>query len=715
MARSRSSQPRRSHPKSRGAGAALTLGAAALAASQGAEAATFTVTNLNDAGPGSLRQAINDANGAAGADTVVFDAGVTGTITLTTGQLSVADSLTINGPGQANLTVSGNDASRVFYLYSASAQINVTISDLTISDGAATIGAGIILGSEILALDNVTIQNNVASGDGAGLWATGMALSLTITDSVITGNQAGDDGGAIYIDDTGGPVLIQRTQITGNSAAGNGGGVYLYDTDTPVTIEDSTISGNTATLDGGGIYSYDTDATGTITVRRTTVSGNNGTRGGGIYLYGPDTDVFIENSTISGNQASLNGGGVYLYFVYAPTVNLDHTTIASNTATGTGGGLIKFVGAVDLANTLVADNAAGTDPDVSGTLDANFSLIENVGSAVLNGANNVTGVDPALGALGNNGGPTETHAPGGGSPALEAGDPAFAPPPVTDQRGQPRVDGVLDIGAVELGTSTFEFSAEAYVAMEGDGTALITVNRLGDTASAASIAYATSDGTATAGSDYTTANGVLNWAPGDGAPKTFNVAITDDTQFEGPETVNLAIDVPANSPQGALDTAVLTIDDNDLQQNVLEIPTLGDYGKYFLGGLLTLAGLLLLRRGKLGAASLVTLSLLATPASAQPPVSKEIRTSAIEQAAVRGTVLSLRLEDGTTIDVPVELVEIKDRRERNRPERSAGDLAAGQPIVIKIKRDEDGTIKRVRVQIHSSLLAAQAAAAQMDE
>src|SRR5262245_28333186 len=119
-------------------GAALTLGV--LAAGGTAEAAVFNVTNLNDNGAGSLRQALIDANTAAGADTVTFQAGLTGTITLTTGQLSIYDSVDVQGPGAAVLTVSGNNASRVFYLYNGSALIDVTISGLTITQGNANIG-----------------------------------------------------------------------------------------------------------------------------------------------------------------------------------------------------------------------------------------------------------------------------------------------------------------------------------------------------------------------------------------------------------------------------------------------------------------------------------------------------------------------------------------------------------------------------------------------
>src|SRR5215212_7937035 len=114
--------------------AAVGLGVAALTAMP-ASAATFTVKNLNDTGAGSLRDAINQANGAAGADVITFQPGLTGTITLTSGQLAITDSVDVQGPGEAVLTVSGNDASRVFYLYDNAVTLDISISGLTVSHG----------------------------------------------------------------------------------------------------------------------------------------------------------------------------------------------------------------------------------------------------------------------------------------------------------------------------------------------------------------------------------------------------------------------------------------------------------------------------------------------------------------------------------------------------------------------------------------------------
>src|SRR5215212_1933108 len=316
---------------------AVTLGIAALAA-PGADAATFTVTNLNDTGAGSLRAAIGSANASAGADVILFQAGLTGTIGLTTGQLDITDSVDIQGPGAATLTVSGSNSSRIFYLYYPSATIDVTISGLTVANGNASIGGGIVDFDENLTLDGVRIQNSHAFGDGGGLWADGFNMNLTIRNSTISGNVADSMGGGIYVEDTGGPLLIQDSVISGNQAGGSGGGIYFYDPDHAVTIDRTTISGNTAGCCGGGIFLYDTDGAEPLVISNSTISGNSGLSGGGLFLYGPDTEVLIFNTTISGNQATAgNGGGVYIYNAYS-AVTFDFVTISGNTATGEGGG-----------------------------------------------------------------------------------------------------------------------------------------------------------------------------------------------------------------------------------------------------------------------------------------------------------------------------------------------------------------------------------------
>ncbi|HWW62325.1 MAG TPA: right-handed parallel beta-helix repeat-containing protein, partial [Thermoanaerobaculia bacterium] len=229
---------------------AIGIGVAALAAAP-ASAATFTVSSLNDSGAGTLRQAIVDANTAAGPDVITFQAGLTGTILLTSGQLEIYDSVDVQGPGAAVISVSGNNSSRVFYLYDGGATLDVRIAGLTITQGFDTIGAGVVNFDENLTLDGVTITGNNAQGDGGGLWADGFSMNLTILNSTISGNTSGGDGGGIYVEDTGGPLTITNSTITGNSATAAGGGIYLYDPDDNVIIRDTTISGNTAGSLGG--------------------------------------------------------------------------------------------------------------------------------------------------------------------------------------------------------------------------------------------------------------------------------------------------------------------------------------------------------------------------------------------------------------------------------------------------------------------------------
>lgn len=426
----------------------MTVGSAA-------SAANFTVTNLNDAGLGSLRQAIADANAAPGADTITFAAGLSGSITLTTGQLTVTDSVTIQGPGSNVLTVSGNNASRVLELYSGLALLDITISGLTIAHGFASTGAGIANFDEILTLDDVTLADNHATSDGGALWLDGFSMVVTVRNSVITGNTAGQDGGGVYVEDTGGPMLFQNTVISNNQAGRHGGGIYFYDPDQSITIDSSTISGNVAGQRGGGIYLYGTDG-GSFTIRNSTISGNQAQRGGGIYLYDPRHPVAIENSTISGNTATLgNGGGLNVNSHNG--LRLTHVTVAGNTASGQGGGFFHDGGTTTLVNALFAGNSAASPADGhdifnNATLNAQNSLIQNAPAGTINGTNtaNLLAVAPLLGPLANNGGPTLTQALLVGSPAINAGTGSGVL--TTDQRGTgfARTSGAApDIGAFE--------------------------------------------------------------------------------------------------------------------------------------------------------------------------------------------------------------------------------------------------------------------------
>jgi hypothetical protein len=250
----------------------------------------FTVINLNDNGLGSLRQAILDANATAGADTINFDPSVTGTITLTTGQLPViSENLTIVGSGASVITVSGNHApGSIFEIASG---VIVTISDLTISDGFAFRAGGILNNGGMLFVSNCTLSGSSASAGGG---ISNIGGTVTITKSTFSGNTA--SGGGIF--NQGGTVNIASSTISNNFAAGGGG---IFNQGGTVTVTNSTISNNSATLGGFAM-------------------------GGAIFI--DSGTVNIANSTLSGNLAINGGGGIR---VIGGTVNIKNTILANST------------------------------------------------------------------------------------------------------------------------------------------------------------------------------------------------------------------------------------------------------------------------------------------------------------------------------------------------------------------------------------------------
>jgi hypothetical protein len=230
-----------------------------------------------------------------------------------------------------------------------------------------------------------------------------------------------------------------------------------------LTLSTSTLSGNTASGyaggSGGGIYNF----FGTLTVSNSTLSGNSAGYGGGIYNDGFGT-LAVSNSTLSGNSAigpSGSGGGIY-----TSSGTLTSVTLTANRATAPGGGLYVYGGSPPvLHNTLIAGNfggATGTTPDdVYGRLApaGDYNLIGD-GTRMTGLSNGVSGnlvgsaanpIDPLLGPLDDNGGPTLTHALLSSSPAIDAGNNAYATD--WDQRGpgfRRIVNGTIDIGAFEV-------------------------------------------------------------------------------------------------------------------------------------------------------------------------------------------------------------------------------------------------------------------------
>jgi hypothetical protein len=473
----------------------------------------FTVTDLGDSGIGSalqgdLRYCISQANANADpVNQIGFQPGLTGTITLTQGVLTVTKALEIDGPGQDLLTVSGDHQSGVFYI-TAPAPQPVGIADLTLADGtgviaqytnlptggavnsdhaavtmirckvtgsSAYLGGGIFVWVSTMVLDSCTITGNQAISAGGGLSNSG---TTTVTGTTISGNTAGLGGGidnrsiltfsdGTIADNTANPfsstnggginnigqITVSNTRITGNAPDG----VY---NDDRMTLSGCTVMDNA----GGGVINY-----AQMVVRRCTIAENTG--GSGL-LATLDTIVF--DSTIVNNTTSGNGGGV-VFNELNGLLEIFGSTITGNAAASGGGIWVAGAGAnarLVIDTTIVAQNTASlSDPDVRGPVHSvGYNLIGQVGSSSGWLSNDRTGtadapLDPMLGPLTDNGGPTPTRAPLLGSPAIDAGDPALAGS--ADQRGSVRQAHTTrtDIGAVEAERIfSFRITAPARVA-----------------------------------------------------------------------------------------------------------------------------------------------------------------------------------------------------------------------------------------------------------
>ena len=397
----------------------VVLAVVALAAFNPVSAATITVNSPADSGSGSLRDAITTASSG---DTINFS--ITGTITLTSGVLSISKNLTITGPGATSLTVSGNNASQVFNISGGT----VNISGLTVSNGNNSTGyGGGIYNNATLTLTNVTISGNSATEYGGGIQND---ATLTLTNVTISGNTTAGYGGAIQNDDT---ATLTDVTISGNSATEYGGGIQ---NDATLTLTNVTISGNTTAGYGGAIQNDDT-----ATLTDVTISGNSATEyGGGIQN---DATLTLTNVTISGNTTAGDGGGIY----NNDTATLENVTISGNSATE-GGGIYNDDETISLLNTIVANSPSGGN--CFGPITSLGYNLDSANTCAFTGTGDLINTNPLLGPLALNApGTTETLALLAGSPAIDAADPTIFPP--TDQRGMTRPQGPrADIGAYEF-------------------------------------------------------------------------------------------------------------------------------------------------------------------------------------------------------------------------------------------------------------------------
>jgi hypothetical protein len=357
-----------------------------------------TVTNTNDSGAGSLRQALDIV---ASGGSVDFDPGLAGsTITLSSGPLVVSGKqVSVDGSTAPGITLSGGNADRVLIVDPGAA---ATLSHLTVADGYGWQLAGGILNNGSLTLDHVLVTNNTMATTAVGEFWQG--------------------GGGIYNGDGASFSLIDSS-VVNNTAGWSGGGVYSF-FNTTSSIVRSTISGNVSNDVGGGIRSL-----GNAEIVNSTISGNTSTGWYGGAMFVTDGVVNLINSTVADNVSP----------TFAPAdVFVGTFTDASATLT--------------LSNSLVSgsNNNCFFAPFGAGvvTLTADHNNVFTDATCFA-GASDQVVADALIGPLAENGGPTWTHALLAGSPAIDAADAAICP--ATDQRGVVRPQGAgCDVGSFEF-------------------------------------------------------------------------------------------------------------------------------------------------------------------------------------------------------------------------------------------------------------------------
>jgi CSLREA domain-containing protein len=449
----------------------------------------FTVNTTNDtadANPGdgvcadangdcSLRAAISEANARAGDDTITLPAG-TYTQTLAGadnanagGDWDIASNVTIIGADAGSTivqaaTTAGTANDRVLQVVSGT----VELRDLTLRHGRVSGSGGGVLNAGNLTLERVVVTQNLVRGDLATGGGIGNDGTLNIQDSTISNNTA---QGLDF-------------SFTGGTASGGGIANGRHRT---LTVSGSTLSGNRAQGGnatsvggrgdagfGGGVADSNARGdTGSLTLTNCTFSNNTAQHGTGLDRNG------------EGRGGAIHGG--------AALITVIHSTISHNTASDEGGGMFSSSGATSagpfLQNTIIANNTAPSGPDLRFNFRSlDYNLIGNTSGATFSGststANDLTGVDPALGALVNNGGATETRLPGTMSQALNAipnGANGCGTTIITDQRGVTRpapAGGSCDIGAVEVVTNSAPIAScqNVTVAAGANCTATASIN-----------------------------------------------------------------------------------------------------------------------------------------------------------------------------------------------------------------------------------------------
>lgn len=353
----------------------------------------------------------------------------------------IAGQITINGNGA---TIERDGSAPAFRLLAVSRDAQLALNDTTITGGMTAAGGG---GLYVYFLGEATLNGSTVFGNsaaiGGGIHSKGG--TVVITGSTISGNTSGGQGAGIA--QNLGSLTINTSTISGNDAVGQGGGLaHLFGT--TLTIDNSTIRGNLAGGAGAGLYQLG----GSVTLTNATITDNtSGGAGGGVHNRGGTAT--LTNSTVTGNGAALSGGGLYMAHNLAQ-MSLVRSLVSGNTAPDAGeigreAGIPPLAadarnvfGHAGLTHDDAFDNFAPGATDYDATSDEGNVALGDI-----------------IGTLGNNGGPTFTHALAAGSPAIDFA-PSAACVGQTDQRGYGRnVNGLGPVGNRECDSGAFEFGA----------------------------------------------------------------------------------------------------------------------------------------------------------------------------------------------------------------------------------------------------------------
>jgi hypothetical protein len=429
-----------------------------------------------------LVAAVDAANATPEPDTIVLPcvaAFTLGTAAAgTTGLPPIATAVTIEGNGA---TIARDPAAPPFRLLEVAEGGDLTLRHATIAGGRADGGGGVLVtDSGRLTVEGGAIRENgcsTARCSGGGLLVRDDGAVVTLTEVAVTGNDAAEGGGIAVLNES--ALSLVRCRVTDNTvtaAEGTaaGGGIFASGFGNDITLADTLVARNAVLPQaGGGAGGGVADVAGASwTISGSTIADSSVVAagdaepgsGGGLADAGGEAIFSLVNSTVSGNGVTSVGGGPSRgggAALQGGRLMLRHVTVAANTA-GRGGGIDVASGTVTLSHAILATNSGNVgSPDCfgsAGVVTSGYNVLgDAAGCPVVPDAADVLGVDPLLGPLADNGGPTPTHALLPGSPATDAGSPA---PPgagaatcaAADQRGVVRPQGArCDAGAYEAG------------------------------------------------------------------------------------------------------------------------------------------------------------------------------------------------------------------------------------------------------------------------